>query len=604
MMPQEPVVISNPQCMAKALYDNVAESPDELAFRRGDLLTVLEQNTAGIEGWWLCSLRGRQGICPGNRLRLLAGVYDTGLTLPSDTPPELSTLQRQGKRRSWHVQPNKVLTPHRCGDVYLYDMPPGQARYDVPPTTHVSVVDGTGRDGSGEQYDVPRGTPVPASYDTPRSWRASPVRHDSTESYDVPRPLALLQHQQQLTPSSSASSLTELSLSGSNRSSLALTTDYDVPRSRQQPTQQLYDVPAPNPAPKELPLELGSAMETLARLQAEATAAVSRLLGHAGPQWRRRERLEPRLLDLKLAAVRLKASLHDLAEFGEGALGNAGRAPDKGLAGKLRPLTQALRDADTLVWEAVAALDAVDWALDVLARDEEEGGTDALDRLVACARALTEDVRQLASFIQGNGTLLFKRGSGTPPEGEWPEDYDYVNLESRENVARQHAEILEALPDELRKSYSAVVREAESTAVMGQLDPDDRQVLAFYATQTVTHAAHLTHAIDAFLQAVERNQPPRIFLAHSKFVVLAAHRLVHIGDTVHRNVVRAELRQRVLACANALSEALAQAVQKTKRAAQQFPSVTAVQEMVDSVVDISHLARDLKVSLVQAAQQP
>lgn len=48
------------QCMARALYDNIAESPDELAFRRGDLLTVLEQNTAGSEGWWLCSLRGRQ----------------------------------------------------------------------------------------------------------------------------------------------------------------------------------------------------------------------------------------------------------------------------------------------------------------------------------------------------------------------------------------------------------------------------------------------------------------------------------------------------------------------------------------------------------------
>lgn len=46
--------------MARALYDNIAESPDELAFRRGDLLTILEQNTGGSEGWWLCSLRGRQ----------------------------------------------------------------------------------------------------------------------------------------------------------------------------------------------------------------------------------------------------------------------------------------------------------------------------------------------------------------------------------------------------------------------------------------------------------------------------------------------------------------------------------------------------------------
>jgi hypothetical protein len=47
---------------ARALYDNIAEAPDELAFRKGDVLTVLEQNTAGLEGWWLCALRGRQVI--------------------------------------------------------------------------------------------------------------------------------------------------------------------------------------------------------------------------------------------------------------------------------------------------------------------------------------------------------------------------------------------------------------------------------------------------------------------------------------------------------------------------------------------------------------
>lgn len=46
--------------VAKALYDNVAEAPDELAFRKGDVLAVLEQNTAGLEGWWLCYHRGRQ----------------------------------------------------------------------------------------------------------------------------------------------------------------------------------------------------------------------------------------------------------------------------------------------------------------------------------------------------------------------------------------------------------------------------------------------------------------------------------------------------------------------------------------------------------------
>jgi enhancer-of-filamentation protein 1 len=150
-----------------------------------------------------------------------------------------------------------------------------------------------------------------------------------------------------------------------------------------------------------------------------------------------------------------------------------------------------------------------------------------------------------------------------------------------------------------------LVKHADDVAFDGDhktgLDSDDKQVLSFFAAQLVTHHKNLTQAIDAFLQTVEHNQPPKVFLAHGKFVVLSAHKLVHIGDTVHRNVSCKEIKERALNCANALSDALATSVNKTKQAALQFPTVTAVQEMVDSIVDISYSARDLKVCLVQAA---
>nr|XP_023693094.1 cas scaffolding protein family member 4-like [Paramormyrops kingsleyae] len=58
--------------LAKALYDNTAESPEELAFRKGDIITVMEQNVDGSHGWWRCSLHGRQGLAPANRLHLLS----------------------------------------------------------------------------------------------------------------------------------------------------------------------------------------------------------------------------------------------------------------------------------------------------------------------------------------------------------------------------------------------------------------------------------------------------------------------------------------------------------------------------------------------------
>ncbi|CAL9704408.1 unnamed protein product [Knipowitschia caucasica] len=58
--------------LAKALYDNTAECPDELAFRKGDILMVMERSVEDTSGWWMCSLYGRQGLVPANRLRLLS----------------------------------------------------------------------------------------------------------------------------------------------------------------------------------------------------------------------------------------------------------------------------------------------------------------------------------------------------------------------------------------------------------------------------------------------------------------------------------------------------------------------------------------------------
>ncbi|XP_064796442.1 breast cancer anti-estrogen resistance protein 1-like isoform X2 [Oncorhynchus masou masou] len=74
--------------LAKALFDNAAESPEELAFRKGDILMVLEQEQGGGPGWWLCSLHGRQGIAPANRLRLLHTAPGVDSRPPSRAPSE------------------------------------------------------------------------------------------------------------------------------------------------------------------------------------------------------------------------------------------------------------------------------------------------------------------------------------------------------------------------------------------------------------------------------------------------------------------------------------------------------------------------------------
>ena len=106
--------------LAKALYDNVGESKDELTFYRGDVMTVLEEEPNGLTGWWLCLLQGRRGIAPGNRLQIMShgnkdlpqdpavGGSTNGGT-PEDvyrTPPSAAGVNWH--RRSWHMHPDKV----------------------------------------------------------------------------------------------------------------------------------------------------------------------------------------------------------------------------------------------------------------------------------------------------------------------------------------------------------------------------------------------------------------------------------------------------------------------------------------------------------------
>lgn len=233
-------------------------------------------------------------------------------------------------------------------------------------------------------YDIPKPAIAVINSENPRAKqgnsRHSVLSSSSTatslfsrmdDSYDVPRPSSNLGNSR-MTPSSSNSSLLtsdslSLSFSSSNRSSLANMPDYDIPRKQPMsikrtpppPSQsqsilslksidlnsENYDVPSPSPhimqnlsfmqSPKklvvikELPLELSSALDTLNRLQNEAITGVTKLLSFVNSQWRVREKLEPLLMDIKLSVVRMKTALHDLAEFAEGALGNALKTEDK-----------------------------------------------------------------------------------------------------------------------------------------------------------------------------------------------------------------------------------------------------------------------------------
>lgn len=158
--------------MAKALYDNVPESPEELAFRKGDILTIIEQNTGGLEGWWLCSLHGRQGIAPGNRLKLLIGpMFDAQSPIAQSSPIGLAYQQKAvSSSQGLYQVPPSLQSPGQQG---IYQVPLGQDVYQVPPQRNALAADNT-----------------PSKLVTPtgvgQSYAYSAGQHNQQDLYDVP----------------------------------------------------------------------------------------------------------------------------------------------------------------------------------------------------------------------------------------------------------------------------------------------------------------------------------------------------------------------------------------------------------------------------------
>ncbi|KAH0617922.1 hypothetical protein JD844_016677, partial [Phrynosoma platyrhinos] len=211
-------------------------------------------------------------------------------------------------------------------------------------------------------------------------------------------------------------------------------------------------------------------------------------------------------------------------------------------------------------------------------------------------------------------------------EKSWMDDYDYVHLQGKEEFERQQKELLEKeniikqnkmqlehhqlnqfqrLEQEITKPVENDISKWKPPQSLHPVNSlvasHERQLLLFYSDQCETHFISLLNAIDAFFSCISAAQPPRIFVAHSKFVILSAHKLVFIGDTLTRQLTTQEIRNSVMNSSNQLCELLKSIVMSTKMAALNYPSTASLQDMVDRVTELSHYAQLFKCSLAHMA---
>ena len=138
-----------------------------------------------------------------------------------------------------------------------------------------------------------------------------------------------------------------------------------------------------------------------------------------------------------------------------------------------------------------------------------------------------------------------------------------------------------------------------SPGLPASLSLEDSELLSFYSSQSLAHLSCLADAIDVLYSSVQGNQPPRIFVARGKSLIVTAHKLVFIGDTLSRQAQAAEVRSRVAQSSNALCEKLKDIVLSTKTAALQYPSAGAARDMGQRVRELGGCTQHFRTLLGQ-----
>ncbi|XP_068168235.1 breast cancer anti-estrogen resistance protein 1 isoform X2 [Antennarius striatus] len=665
---------------------------------------------------------------PPTRQQYNTQVYDTPPMVvkgPSSGPNVYDTLPTADKNTQQTVYDfppsvNKGIPDGQPIREETYDVPPHFAKlkppalhnslnddddeppipedvYDVPPPILTDKHYHGERGGVGqvpqEIYDFPASLrvgvhPTQDVYDFPREREDRGGEMRDNHVYDVPPQVV---RDAQSTSEELTMSFKRLSASstGSTRSNHSASSLDTVPVRGTSSSSSLLATGSTPGTP--LILDLEQAMERLSRLQQAVESSVSLMMSFITGNWRGPAHLEGNLPAIHLAADRVRASVRDFLEFARGAVANAAQATDRSLQTKLSRQVGKMEEVFHSLIQHSQSLDAISWSHTVLAAPPPGG--DDLDQLIMTARGIPDDTKQLASFLHGNASLLFKRtsrnqqqlplppipgeisghmtgsGSGTYQGGEkvhiqsrplppppkfsaaeeeegadrpyestgegWMEDYDYVHLQGKEEFEKNQRQLLDKgniirhktqLEQQQIKQFERLEQEvsrpinndmtgwvpspyhplANQLAQNGsggsssfKLSHGDRQLLLFYQEQCEQNVTTVTNAIDAFFSAINSNQPPKIFVAHSKFVILSAHKLVFIGDTLSRQSKSPEVRGRVAQSSNTLCEKLKDIVISTKTAALQYPSPAAVREMTERVKELAGCTQHFRMVLGQ-----
>ncbi|NWZ70952.1 CASS4 protein, partial [Acrocephalus arundinaceus] len=511
-----------------------------------------------------------------------------------------------------------TATEAKAGSPQLYHVPPAQRKltlaaiplYDVPPSRDVLPLP---QNGSSE---------VP-----PSLLAAKAENHISEENvYDIPKGLPSAGHAKKEVENNS-----DISGDQAHGASLQLSTDAKSENeslcassadsrsstlsSSSSSSAESFSTLSPSPEPvQEIKLELEAAIETLTRLQHGVSSSIASLMIFVSSKWRLQEHLEKSLDEIHRAVDHIKVSLGEFLAFAQALKGNASNLTDSNLQARIKKQLEILTNSYKILTETREALNSCSWSLEALVLKKPQNNPDDLDRFVMVARTIPEDIKRFVSIIIANGKLLFRKNEKEQEKKQAKENLEckmakQIPVPRRVEIESLQRNAPEKFPEKCSQSRVPMEKPEENSTE----DCDYVQLQVLPCAKKTENAgrqeparkiplpehcrlcfAALHKAIGVFTTSLSNQQPPEIFISHSKLIIMVGQKLV---DSLCQETQEREARSDVLHSSSRFCSLLKNLALATKTAALKYPNAEATRELREQTEELAKYTQQFRAMM-------
>ncbi|NXY53041.1 CASS4 protein, partial [Callaeas wilsoni] len=507
-----------------------------------------------------------------------------------------------------------TTTEAKAGNPQLYDIPPTQRKFTLPEIP---------------LYDVPSSRdvlllPQNGTYEVLPSLLAPKAEHQISEEnvYDIPKGLPSAGHSKKEMENNSDGSgdqahgaspqlSTDAKLENDSLCVSSVDSRSTTPSSSSSCSAEVFSTLSPSPEPvQEIKLELEAAIETLTRLQHGVSSSIASLMIFVSSKWRLQEHLEKSLEEIHRAVDHIKVSMGEFLAFAQALKGNASNLTDNNLQARIKKQLEILINSYKILTETREALNSCSWSLEALVLRKPQNNPDDLDRFVMVARTVPDDIKRFVSIIIANGKLLFRKNE-KEQETKQPKVNPECKMAKQIPVPRRvEIESLQRnAPDKASQSQVPLEKPEENstedcdyvqlqvlpcakkTVNPGRQDPARKIPLPEHCRLCF---AALHKAIGVFATSLSNQQPPEIFISHSKLIIMVGQKLV---DSLCQETQESEARSDVLHCSSRFCSLLKNLALATKTAALKYPSADASRELREQAEQLAKYTQQFRAMM-------